>query len=176
MVSSKIEERSEELARVHRRVFGPGKKQKNSARRRDARSDEKILERARRGKNGPRFAALYDRFAPAVRAVCWGELGRVGDAQDLTQEVFLRVYRKLGELKNFERFGPWVVAILHSSGDIVQPHFLVVAAVRHLMPSRMEGHRIKRALLRERDQFLLREATALNSWGAFVVLQGGSTA
>lgn len=75
-----------------------------------AKGTEILVRKVLQGDQGS-FAALYDRFAPAVRAVCWGELGRVGDAQDLTQEVFLRVYRKLGELKNFERFGPWVVAI-----------------------------------------------------------------
>ena len=46
-----------------------------------------------------------------VRSVCYQTTHNFNDAQDLSQEVFLRAYRKLGVLRNPEKFGRWVVQI-----------------------------------------------------------------
>jgi len=40
------------------------------------------------------LAALYDRFAPALLAICGRILGNPGDAEDVVQEVFLQVWRQ----------------------------------------------------------------------------------
>ena len=65
--------------------------------------------------NGDRaaFAELYDRRVRLVRAICYDAAGDLHVAADLTQEVFLRAYRKLGDLANPQKFAAWLVAIAH---------------------------------------------------------------
>jgi RNA polymerase sigma-70 factor (ECF subfamily) len=57
------------------------------------------------------FGLLYDRYAPLVRAVCFDAVGDLTQAQDLSQEAFLRAYRKLPRLRDPARFGPWLIGI-----------------------------------------------------------------
>jgi len=56
------------------------------------------------------FARLYDFYAPLVHGVL---LARVpyDEVGDLVQDVFLVAFRKLGSLRDAERFGPWVAMI-----------------------------------------------------------------
>lgn len=57
------------------------------------------------------FGRLYDGYARLVRAIVYDAFRDYAIAQDLTQEVFLRAYRKLGSLRRPEQFGPWVAGI-----------------------------------------------------------------
>jgi RNA polymerase sigma-70 factor (ECF subfamily) len=54
---------------------------------------------------------LYARNAGLVRALCIDATGRLADAEDLTQEVFLRAFRQLETLRDASRFQPWLVGI-----------------------------------------------------------------
>ena len=62
------------------------------------------------------FAELYDRYARLVRVICYDSTRDLYKAQDLAQEVFLRAYVKLGELKNPDRFGSWLVSMARNVG------------------------------------------------------------
>lgn len=64
-------------------------------------------------RNGDRsaFAALYDRRARLIRAICYDETRDRDAAADLAQEVFLRAYSKLGELRDPQRFAAWLTGI-----------------------------------------------------------------
>jgi RNA polymerase sigma-70 factor, ECF subfamily len=70
-----------------------------------------------RAKTGDRqaFADLYDRFAPLVRAVAYDATGRLQDAEDLCQEVFLQVYRNLEQLRDASRLAGWLMSIARRS-------------------------------------------------------------
>ncbi len=57
------------------------------------------------------YGQLYDRYAPLGRAVCYDATRNVNDAQDLAQDVFLRAYTRLEQLRQPERFGAWIVGI-----------------------------------------------------------------
>ena len=57
------------------------------------------------------FGDLYDRHARWVRAVLYDASRNLRDAQDLAQEVFLRAYRGLGDLRDPQRFGAWLMGI-----------------------------------------------------------------
>jgi RNA polymerase sigma-70 factor (ECF subfamily) len=57
------------------------------------------------------FGELYDRYARLVRAISYDSTQEVNRANDLTQEVFLRAYAKLSELKNADSFGSWLVGM-----------------------------------------------------------------
>ncbi len=72
---------------------------------------DKILVQAVLGGEKPAFGDLYDRYAPLVRAVCYDTTQNLADAQDLAQEAFMRAYEKLGNLRNPDVFGRWLVAI-----------------------------------------------------------------
>lgn len=76
----------------------------------DARAPEAALVEAVRGGDREAFAELYQLFAPLVHGVL---LARVpyGEVGDLTQDVFLVAFRKIGSLRDTARFGPWVAMI-----------------------------------------------------------------
>ncbi len=57
------------------------------------------------------YAVLYDRYAQLVRAMCYDATCNITDTADLSQEVFLRAFRRLRDLRRPERYGAWLVAI-----------------------------------------------------------------
>ena len=57
------------------------------------------------------FVELYDRYAALVRAITYDATGRLVDAQDLAQEVFLRAWQKRGELRDPDKFSAWLIGI-----------------------------------------------------------------
>jgi RNA polymerase sigma-70 factor (ECF subfamily) len=71
---------------------------------------------AARGSDHSAFAALYDRYAPLIRAICFDVTGNLNEAQDLAQETFLRAYKNLAALENTERFDAWLVGIARRIG------------------------------------------------------------
>nr|WP_303652671.1 sigma-70 family RNA polymerase sigma factor [Paludisphaera mucosa] len=54
------------------------------------------------------FGRLVEQFEPTVRAIALRRLGNVGEALELTQEVFLHVMRRLEQLREPERFAGWL--------------------------------------------------------------------
>jgi RNA polymerase sigma-70 factor (ECF subfamily) len=63
------------------------------------------------------YKTLYDRYAPLVRAVCYDAIGNLTEAQDLAQDVFVRAYEKLGQLRDPARFGKWLLGIARPPDD-----------------------------------------------------------
>ena len=57
------------------------------------------------------YGKLYDRYAPLVRVVCYDSTGNLADAQDLAQDVFVRAYMNLDQLRSQDRFSKWLVGI-----------------------------------------------------------------
>lgn len=57
------------------------------------------------------YRKLYDRYAPLVRAICYDTTGNLADGQDLAQEVLMRAYEKLDQLRNRDSFGKWIIGI-----------------------------------------------------------------
>jgi RNA polymerase sigma-70 factor (ECF subfamily) len=65
-----------------------------------------LVERARHGDHDA-FAILVDsRLTPTFRTAL-AILGNEADARDATQEIFLRAWRNLPELRDPDRFGAW---------------------------------------------------------------------
>ncbi len=73
-------------------------------------SDAELVQAVLAG-NKAAYAELYNRYARLVRAICFDTTCDLGRAQDLSQEVFLRAYRRLGGLRNPERVSRWLVGI-----------------------------------------------------------------
>lgn len=76
--------------------------------------DRELVARVLQG-DSESFAKLYDRYARLVRAVCADETRNLTAAQDLTQDVFLRAYQRLADLREPAKFGAWVVGIARVS-------------------------------------------------------------
>lgn len=55
------------------------------------------------------MATLYQRYAPVVHGVLLARVG-AGEAEDLTQEVFVSAMRGLAGLREPTAFGGWIVA------------------------------------------------------------------
>lgn len=72
--------------------------------------DAQLVARTRKG-DREAFGELYDRYARLVRCVCFDGTGDLLEAQDLTQEVFFRAYRKLDRLRKADRFASWLLGI-----------------------------------------------------------------
>jgi RNA polymerase sigma-70 factor (ECF subfamily) len=73
-------------------------------------SPEARLVAAARDGDRSAFGRLYDRFAPMVHGLILARVPRA-EADDLVQEVFLQAMRRIGSLRDPERFGPWLAAI-----------------------------------------------------------------
>jgi RNA polymerase sigma-70 factor (ECF subfamily) len=64
----------------------------------------------RRAQVGDReaFGRLVEQFQRTVHAICLRRLGNPSEALELTQEVFLHVLRRIGQLREPERFAGWL--------------------------------------------------------------------
>lgn len=71
-------------------------------------TEERELAAAALAEDRRAFAALVERYRDAVYAVAYHYLGNCDDAQDATQEAFVRAYLRLGQLRDPERFAPWL--------------------------------------------------------------------
>ena len=55
------------------------------------------------------FGLLVDKYKGSVYALAYTKLGNFHDAQDITQEVFLKAYQKLRTLKQWDKFLSWAI-------------------------------------------------------------------
>ena len=69
------------------------------------------LVRASLGGSVPAFERLVERYFDTVYAIGYARLRHRESAEDLTQEVFLRVYLFLHKLRDGKRFAAWVARI-----------------------------------------------------------------
>ncbi len=73
-------------------------------------SDETLVWQVLNGDENA-YGFLLDRYKGAVHAIAYHKLGNFQDAEDITQEVFLRAYQKLSTLKEPARFSGWLYCI-----------------------------------------------------------------
>jgi len=60
------------------------------------------------------FGFLVDKYKESVYAFAWDMLNDFHDAEDITQEVFIRVYRKLHTLRRWDNFLIWLRSITYN--------------------------------------------------------------
>ncbi len=73
-------------------------------------SDEDLVRRCLRGRPDA-MRELVERFQPEVYALCARLVGHRHDAEDVAQEVFLRVFRSLARWDAARPLRPWVLGI-----------------------------------------------------------------
>jgi RNA polymerase sigma-70 factor, ECF subfamily len=72
--------------------------------------DVQLLEACRAGRPGA-FDIIVERHRRSVYQLCYRFVGNHEDASDLSQDVFLRVYRGLGSFRGGSSFATWLYRI-----------------------------------------------------------------
>jgi RNA polymerase sigma-70 factor, ECF subfamily len=75
----------------------------------DEPQDESIVARVRTGER--LFGLLYERYRTRTFALAFGMTGQREQAEDLTQEIFLRVYERLDSFQGQAKFATWFYRI-----------------------------------------------------------------
>ena len=60
------------------------------------------------------FGLLVDKYKGSVYALAYSKLRNFHDAEDVTQEVFIKAYRKLRTLKQYDSFHAWLYAATYN--------------------------------------------------------------
>jgi RNA polymerase sigma factor (sigma-70 family) len=77
-------------------------------------TDEALVETIIKTNDTMLFEVLYDRYSSMVYNKCYGFANGVDEAKDLTQDVFLRVFVKLGSFKGKSKFSTWLYAFTYN--------------------------------------------------------------
>jgi RNA polymerase sigma factor (sigma-70 family) len=73
-------------------------------------SDTELVEMVLTGKQDA-FAVLVERYKDAVQNLAYRMLSNVTEAEDVTQEVFVRAYTQLATYKPAHKFSTWLLSI-----------------------------------------------------------------
>jgi RNA polymerase sigma-70 factor, ECF subfamily len=76
----------------------------------EAFSDVELVELVLAGEQDA-FEALVERYKDAVQNLAYRMLGNVTEAEDVTQEVFVRAYTQLATYKPAHKFSTWLLSI-----------------------------------------------------------------
>ena len=90
-------------------------------------SDAALVGRARLGDTAA-FEALLRRHFRAAYAVAMAQLGEEGDAEDACQDAFVRCWERIGECREPERFGAWLLRVVRNTAHNRREHRAVRAA------------------------------------------------
>jgi len=70
-------------------------------------SEAEAIERAKQG-DGEAFQALYDKHKRRVYSLCLRMTANTAEAEDLTQEAFLQLFRKIATFRGESAFSTWL--------------------------------------------------------------------
>jgi RNA polymerase sigma-70 factor, ECF subfamily len=70
-------------------------------------SEAEAIERAKQG-DAEAFRVLYDRHKRRVYSLCLRMTANTAEAEDLAQEAFLQLYRKIGTFRGESAFSTWL--------------------------------------------------------------------
>ena len=73
-------------------------------------SDAELIQRTLAGDQRA-FSALVRRYQKPLHALVWRKIGDFHIAEEIAQDIFLNVYKKLQTLKNPNRFAGWLYVI-----------------------------------------------------------------
>ncbi|NQX84630.1 MAG: RNA polymerase sigma factor [Flavobacteriaceae bacterium] len=77
-------------------------------------SDQQLVESIVSTNDTLLFEILYDRYAKVVYNKCYGFSRNGQEAEDLTQDVFLKLFVKLGTFKGKSKFSTWLYAFTYN--------------------------------------------------------------
>lgn len=77
-------------------------------------TDEELVAKIVETNNTQLFAVLYDRYSSVVYNKCYGFASTKVEAEDLTHDVFIRLFVKLRTFKGKSRFSTWLYAFTYN--------------------------------------------------------------
>lgn len=76
----------------------------------DKPEDSELVDRAQNGERAA-FQKLVERYQDKVYSICYGKVGDEHDAKDVSQDVFIKVYRYLDGFNKDAKFYTWLYRI-----------------------------------------------------------------
>ena len=77
-------------------------------------TDEELVAKILKTKNDILFGKLYERYSHFVYNKCYGFTKTKVEAQDLTQDVFVKLFQKLSSFKGTSKFSTWLYAFTYN--------------------------------------------------------------
>ena len=77
-------------------------------------TDEELVFKIVETNNSQLFANLYDRFSKIVYNKCYGFAKNKEEAEDLTHDVFIRLFLKLKTFKGKAKFSTWLYSFTYN--------------------------------------------------------------
>lgn len=77
-------------------------------------TDEELVFEIVETNNSQLFAVLYDRFSKVVFNKCYGFANSKEEAEDLTHDVFIRLFLKLKTFKGKAKFSTWLYSFTYN--------------------------------------------------------------
>ena len=74
-------------------------------------NDAQLIRRILQGDQDA-FSALVKKYQKGTHALAWRKTGDFHIAQEITQDAFLKAYKKLGTLRNHKAFAGWLYVIV----------------------------------------------------------------
>jgi RNA polymerase sigma-70 factor, ECF subfamily len=69
--------------------------------------DSELIQAVRAG-DREAFGRLVERYQAAIYRLCHGVTGNAPDAEELAHDAFVEAYLKLHQLRDPEKFAPWL--------------------------------------------------------------------
>lgn len=76
--------------------------------------DEELVSRISKSNNTLLFGVLYDRYSQVVYNKCLGFVKNEEEAQDLVQDIFLKLFIKLRTFQGKSKFSTWLYALTYN--------------------------------------------------------------
>jgi RNA polymerase sigma-70 factor (ECF subfamily) len=77
-------------------------------------TDEELVFKIVATNNSQLFAELYDRFSKVVYNKCYGFANSKEEAEDLTHDIFIRLFIKLKTFKGNSKFSTWMYSFTYN--------------------------------------------------------------
>ncbi|PQJ82719.1 RNA polymerase sigma factor [Polaribacter glomeratus] len=77
-------------------------------------TDEELVFKIVETNNSQLFAILYDRFSKVVYNKCYGFSKNKEEAEDLTHDIFIRLFVKLKTFKGNSKFSTWLYSFTYN--------------------------------------------------------------
>ncbi len=89
------------------------------------------------------FRELVEEYRQMVFRTCMGVLHNSGDADDVTQEVFIEVLRSMGKFRADAKISTWLYRIaLNKSLNFIRDNRKTQGVYHYPEPHQMRGHRL----------------------------------
>jgi RNA polymerase sigma factor (sigma-70 family) len=120
---------------------------------------KRLVESCRDGDKSA-YAGLVKAYSGRVFAVCLGMLGNSHDAEDIAQQVLVKGFSEIRQLRDSEQFGVWIVRIARNLCiDFIRRarrERIAFAASAAATKSSSEGHpELETALAKLREEYRL---------------------